>query len=350
MLFQHDCVVLPNFGGFIANFHSAEFEHGSYLIHPSSKKISFNNQLTQSDGILAQHIARVHAMSYHESIEIIENYVRELKNHLIRGEEYSFPDVGTIVLKDGNRYVFTPFETNFNNDSFGLKPVKAIYAEINNHQRKITHVEKEITIIQPELKSNWYKKWTLYGGIAACLLVLLLVGQYSYYKLKNKNNIQEANVVSDTMLFQQKIDKEESENSSVRTANIAPTSIIDSVNAITTENTEEKKVSNTEVEKTKETKHLLNVKLVNDNSVQNKNSGNQTLIVFGVFSNMNNAEKLVAELAKKNITAQVIKPLNSKNFKTAMLVQGSKSNGFAQLKQLKANNPSIDAFVTVERL
>ena len=57
LLYSYDCVVIPDFGGFVANYASAKVQAVQHKITPPSKKISFNKNLRTNDGLLNNYIA-----------------------------------------------------------------------------------------------------------------------------------------------------------------------------------------------------------------------------------------------------------------------------------------------------
>ena len=57
LLYRYDCVIVPNFGGFITNKVSAKINENTNSIYPPSKKISFNKHLNVNDGLLVNYVA-----------------------------------------------------------------------------------------------------------------------------------------------------------------------------------------------------------------------------------------------------------------------------------------------------
>ena len=53
LLYQFDCVIIPDFGGFVANYAGAKIQPIQNTFTPPSKQISFNRNLTSNDGLLA---------------------------------------------------------------------------------------------------------------------------------------------------------------------------------------------------------------------------------------------------------------------------------------------------------
>ena len=57
LLFLHDCVIVPEFGGFVGNRQSAKLNKTTGALTPPSKQILFNTNLKTNDGLLISHIA-----------------------------------------------------------------------------------------------------------------------------------------------------------------------------------------------------------------------------------------------------------------------------------------------------
>ncbi|NLA48282.1 MAG: hypothetical protein GX876_02335, partial [Bacteroidales bacterium] len=53
LLFSHDCVIVPGFGGFVGNYAPARIDRATSTFYPPSKQISFNRNLRNNDGLLA---------------------------------------------------------------------------------------------------------------------------------------------------------------------------------------------------------------------------------------------------------------------------------------------------------
>ena len=59
LLFLHDCVIVPKFGGFVSNPKSAQLNKTTGALTPPSKQILFNPNLKTNDGLLIAHIAKL---------------------------------------------------------------------------------------------------------------------------------------------------------------------------------------------------------------------------------------------------------------------------------------------------
>tara|TARA_B100000963_G_C22607459_1_gene663283 strand:+ start:330 stop:1652 length:1323 start_codon:yes stop_codon:yes gene_type:complete len=132
LLKHNDCVIITGFGGFILNEKSAFYNELTKTAHPPSKVISFNQRLTQNDGLLANYIAKCENISYNEACVEILKYSRKLKLELSRNKSISLPNIGDFYLNEFEKIEFKANnEFNFNKDSFGLRTF-----QINKIKRK----------------------------------------------------------------------------------------------------------------------------------------------------------------------------------------------------------------------
>ena len=58
LLFDHDCVIVPSLGGFLASNESSHVVLPNHIIFPPYRRIAFNVYLKQNDGLLANHLVK----------------------------------------------------------------------------------------------------------------------------------------------------------------------------------------------------------------------------------------------------------------------------------------------------
>ncbi len=132
LLYQHDCVIVPGFGGLVANYRSARLNKSAHIIHPPSKHVGFNRHLLQNDGLLANAVSITAGLSYKEAISLIEEKVSEYKKSLSSGGRIVWEKVGIFFNDQQGHLQFIPEEQeNFLLDSYGftslqLTPVKRV--------------------------------------------------------------------------------------------------------------------------------------------------------------------------------------------------------------------------------
>jgi cell division septation protein DedD/nucleoid DNA-binding protein len=132
LLFEYDCVVIPEFGGFIANYVSAEIHPVTHTFLPPSKHIAFNEMLKLNDGLLTSQIASSENISREEALQIIRDFINEVKTEIGQKDKYVFNEIGTLYLNHEQKLQFEPDTTiNYLSGSFGLpkleyKPIERV--------------------------------------------------------------------------------------------------------------------------------------------------------------------------------------------------------------------------------
>ena len=121
LLLSNDCVIVPNFGGFMAHHVDARYDDEDGLFLPPQRTLGFNPQLTLNDSLLAQSYIEAYDISYPEALRRIADEVRELKQHIDNQGFYELNDIGTIKLNKEGKYEFSPCEAGIlTPDLYGL--------------------------------------------------------------------------------------------------------------------------------------------------------------------------------------------------------------------------------------
>ena len=98
LLYVHDCVIVPLLGGFVANYETAKIHPTQHTFTPPSKKIVFNVNLKNNDGLLANHISQQENTDYPQALKHIHNFVDRTTVQLKNGEKVVIADVGKLFL------------------------------------------------------------------------------------------------------------------------------------------------------------------------------------------------------------------------------------------------------------
>lgn len=121
LLYSHDCVIVPDFGGFVANYSPARIHPTQHTFSPPSKNISFNKNLKSNDGLLANAIATAEKLSFAEASRKVSEYVESCVKALKNGKRFSIENVGTLYFDVEHNLQFEPdAAVNYLLDSFGL--------------------------------------------------------------------------------------------------------------------------------------------------------------------------------------------------------------------------------------
>lgn len=189
LLQKYECVILPEFGGFIVRESPCNFSASGDRIKPYSKHIFFNPHLTLNDGLVYNEIQTAFGYTYTESVNWYNQQLDGLKQMIASAGSASFGKLGTFFQGKENNFWFSPStDLNLAKSTYGLFPVEI-------HKVIKEQVEKEVEVQVQELESKTiakadrkpienfeparlnYKAW-----IAAAAVALLV--HFTYLKLE----------------------------------------------------------------------------------------------------------------------------------------------------------------------
>ena len=130
LLLRNNCVVIPAFGGFVANNISAKVDVKNGLITPPSKALSFNKNLNNNDGLIINFLANEQKISFDNAQSIISLEVQQIKSQLNEGKRIHFHNVGFLYTNSAGKIAFE--QDRFFNlllSSYGLGNVQFISEE-----------------------------------------------------------------------------------------------------------------------------------------------------------------------------------------------------------------------------
>jgi|FLOH01.1.fsa_nt_gi nucleoid DNA-binding protein len=126
LLYRYECVIVPEFGGFVTTLKSTVFNAQNNTFYPPSKAISFNANLTHNDGLLANYIAKAENISYTDASNKIKNIVSDWKKELHTSSLFEIDKIGSFTLNSEGKIVFDPQrKVNYLTASYGLSPLVA---------------------------------------------------------------------------------------------------------------------------------------------------------------------------------------------------------------------------------
>ena len=171
LLLEHDCVVVPRLGGFVANYAPAQINGSRHTIFPPYKKIVFNRKLKNNDGLLAEYISTVENKSFSEATSSLNLFAENVIQRLNKGEIILIESIGTLVMGGENNILF---EANTNSNlllsSFGFDSIQAL--PITREEKRIKEIVFENRGSKPVDRKFVLRKVAPY--VAVPLLVLLL--------------------------------------------------------------------------------------------------------------------------------------------------------------------------------
>lgn len=125
LLMVHDCVIVPNFGGFVLQSVSASYEAEKHLFTPMHKEIVFNATLKHNDGLLIESYMREYDVNYSRAYRMLSEDVEDIQSSLYKGVNVALGDIGSFYLGFEGQFIFKPGHTAiFSMESYGLSPCK----------------------------------------------------------------------------------------------------------------------------------------------------------------------------------------------------------------------------------
>lgn len=183
LLYQHDCVIVPGFGGFVGNRKSASIHPLSGVINPPTKELLFNRNLIQNDGLLATYIANLEGIDLSDTNIHIQKFVNKIENEINNKSVLKLNKIGTFNKGvEGNISFVQDKNQNYNLETFGMQS--------NFDSKKIdrTHYEDNKTIIK-DLKQKYpYTSFVRAAAVLIPLIILSLIGITQDEKITNIYN------------------------------------------------------------------------------------------------------------------------------------------------------------------
>ena len=110
LLLSNDCVIVPDFGGFVAHHVDARYDSADGSFIPPIRTLGFNPQLKMNDSLLIHSYIEAYGLSYPEALQRVEQEVSELRNVLGEQGFYELNNIGTLTQNTDGNLEFTPNE------------------------------------------------------------------------------------------------------------------------------------------------------------------------------------------------------------------------------------------------
>ena len=104
LLLLNDCVIIPEFGGFVANYKPATIVNNQFLA--PTKEIAFNNKLVSNDGLLINFISETERIDYFGAKQRLDSFVQETILNLERNRNVYFEGVGYLHYDSRENLLF----------------------------------------------------------------------------------------------------------------------------------------------------------------------------------------------------------------------------------------------------
>ena len=179
LLFEHDCVTVPGFGSFLANYKSAHYDLSQEKFSPPFKQISFNSQIKDNDGTLAKYVSKKLEITFDEAVKEIHQIVLSWSIK-VKTETIILKNLGEIYFSSDDKMVFVPDNSvNHLKDSFGLSPIFVRQIK-DKSSPNVVSLEKKKPV------KSFYK--------TAAVWTLLIIGLGAALYVNQRNNFLEKQI------------------------------------------------------------------------------------------------------------------------------------------------------------
>jgi hypothetical protein len=180
LLFLHDCVIVPEFGGFVGNKKSAQLNKTTGTLTPPSKQILFNTNLKINDGLLITHIANKEGITQKIAKQNVEQFSNENNTKLSASKVLRLENIGLFTAgKEGNVIFLQDSSTNYSLDAFGMKPT------YNKSIVRKTETEKQVEATVQTIRTTSRNPKALFRAAAVIIPLVAL----SYLSISQQDRI-----------------------------------------------------------------------------------------------------------------------------------------------------------------
>lgn len=166
----HDCVIVPGWGAFIAQYQPASLVNN--LLTPPSRTLVFNPSLTHDDGLLASSIVRQTGIGYENALKQISEEVNAMRHQLKVHNEVALSNIGSFHHNSNGSMIFEPFnKTSAEYSFFGLRSINL--TPILSQAQAQTEKENGTTGKKDTIYVPIRRSWT---RIAASIAIILGLG------------------------------------------------------------------------------------------------------------------------------------------------------------------------------
>ncbi len=173
LLRDHDCVIIPDFGGLIADYAPARIHPVRHTLAPPAKRVAFNPALVRNDGLLVDVLSQKLHLSTAQARQMVREAVANMQQELEASQRTELPGIGVFRRAAGRSLDFEYCGTdNLLAASFGLpelvsRPVRATDA-LNSRERPAA-----APLLGPAGRANRNRR--VLGGVAAAMIAGLIL-------------------------------------------------------------------------------------------------------------------------------------------------------------------------------
>ncbi|MFH2096739.1 MAG: hypothetical protein ABIJ16_13605 [Bacteroidota bacterium] len=180
LLFLHECVVVPDFGGFVTNYSQAKISE-SHSFVPPARFVIFNRHLRHNDGLLISRIAAHEKTGYNEAGNIVRRFVQQLSLQLSDKKDVILPGIGSFSTDNRENIIFESTGTsNFLPESYGLGTFQFPELTASEALRQLTKKVRDHEAVRQVITHSTTKRILI--GVPLVLMFMLLPYKMNLFK------------------------------------------------------------------------------------------------------------------------------------------------------------------------
>lgn len=331
---------MPGFGGFVSNLQAAKIHPVQHQFYPPSKSLGFNIHLKRNDGLLANNISQIEAVTYDKALKLITDFVNNCNEDLNIRRSCYIDKVGKVYYDVEKHLRFEADNSiNYLLDSFGLTviqspPVKRdTLKDKVEKQVKYREAVKPVAVIQKK-KFPW-----------KTALILPVIGLFMWASVQTWNVYKKKADTGNLNPFENTEPKPKAETV-VKPVPVIIPEISPEPDFNVDENLPSQPAeSASEIVAPDEKPIEVKTEKVSESEISpvNEEGTKKYFIIAGAFAVAENAEKLIAQLKQKGFANAAIIDTTKHGLSVVAYNKGilDYSDALQQLKSLKADeNPT----------
>jgi len=180
LLYRYECVIVPDFGGFVMNTKSAIISPYSKTFYPPHKLITFNGHLKNNDGLLANYIASVDKVPFDSAMNFIKFEVNEWKEEIYKSD-LLLDQIGKFSLDENGSVIFAPqTDINYLTAAYGLSSFLSPEVNRETNIKSVEKLEEKAPILITERKREEHS-YLKYAAIFVIGFSLFALGGNTIY-------------------------------------------------------------------------------------------------------------------------------------------------------------------------
>ena len=180
LLLTHNCVIVPQFGAFVAHVSNAQRTEGEELFFPPHRVVRFNPELIEDDGLLVDVVRAVHRCTTVEAKRMIQGMVLQLRQQLLAEGQADFGSIGIFTQDEDGKMNFSACQAGattpslYGLDAFHMSKLTSLQRrkKLANKHRK---AEEDITDSGNHIVIRISRRTLRYVTTAAAVIILCVL-------------------------------------------------------------------------------------------------------------------------------------------------------------------------------